>query len=96
MSHGVRHLTFVLGPFFTIVMTEDATIAALERKGVTGIECRCLNPKCRHWVGLHFAIIRKARRDLDLDGLTLRELAARMKCSVCGGREFKWKPDQQR
>lgn len=69
----------------------ETTIAEVKRTGATGIECRCLDPKCRHWVGLYFSIIRKARPDLDLDRLMLRKLAARMKCS----RELDWKSDRQ-
>lgn len=74
---------------------DEATIADLEKAHATGIECCCLNSSCRHWVGHHFDLIRKTHPGPDLGALTLSELAGRMRCGRCGGREFEWRPHRQ-
>jgi hypothetical protein len=73
----------------------DKTISQLEGEHYTHIECECRNPACRNWVAVPFKMIRDQRPHLMLSAMTLAELARRMPCGKCGGRDVKYRAWRQ-
>jgi hypothetical protein len=53
------------------------------------------NPDCRNWVAVPFKMIRDQRPHLMLSAMTIAELARKMACGKCGGRDVKYRAWRQ-